>query len=273
MITTAELHRRARAQGLSFEQAEKDYMILLLLSALSSRLTGKEQWYFKGGTCLRHCYYAGYRFSEDIDFTCVSGDGTLDLAVRILADAAAEITTERGVKVEPLAPRFDPVNGQTELAVQYLRAGARKDAWPQVKIHLSLSEPVLDTPVRLPVESAYGEPEPFPILAYSMLEIVSEKLRALLQQQARYPRARDLFDLWYITCVRRETLDRGRLRTMFERKCRAKEVEPDLAGLTAKRLRDRCGAVWRSQIGPAVRDLPDYDAVWAAWVARSQELL
>ena len=207
MITTAELHLQARAQGLRFEQAEKDYLILLLLSALSSRLTGKEQWYFTGGTCLRHCYYAGYRFSEDLDFTSVGGDGTVALAVRILADAAAGIITERGVLVEPLAPRFDPVHGQTELAIRYLRAGARKDSWPQVKIHLSLAEPVLDTPVRLTVQPAYGEPEPFSIQAYSMLEIVSEKLRALLQQQARYPRARDLYDLWHITCVRREPLE------------------------------------------------------------------
>ena len=60
---------------------------------------------------------------------------------------------------------------------------------------------------------------------------------------------------------------------MFEAKCRARNVEPDLAGLTAERLRERCRAVWPSQIGPVVRDLPDFDAVWAAWVARSKELL
>lgn len=27
---------------------------------------------FKGGTCLRKCYFDGYRFSEDLDFTAVA---------------------------------------------------------------------------------------------------------------------------------------------------------------------------------------------------------
>ena len=32
-----------------------------------------DTWIFKGGTCLRKCYYETYRFSEDLDFTVVDG--------------------------------------------------------------------------------------------------------------------------------------------------------------------------------------------------------
>jgi predicted nucleotidyltransferase component of viral defense system len=32
---------------------------------------------FKGGTCLRKCYFPNYRFSEDLDFT--STDATFEL--------------------------------------------------------------------------------------------------------------------------------------------------------------------------------------------------
>jgi hypothetical protein len=35
MITTAELHRSAARQGLRFDQVEKDYIVLQVLSALS----------------------------------------------------------------------------------------------------------------------------------------------------------------------------------------------------------------------------------------------
>jgi predicted nucleotidyltransferase component of viral defense system len=28
---------------------------------------------FKGGTCLRKCYYETFRFSEDLDFTIIDG--------------------------------------------------------------------------------------------------------------------------------------------------------------------------------------------------------
>ena len=75
MITTAELHRVAEKEGIRFDQAEKDYVILWLMSGLAHSGAKDYSWVLKGGTCLRHCYYRGYRFSEDIDFSCRhSGD-------------------------------------------------------------------------------------------------------------------------------------------------------------------------------------------------------
>ena len=29
----------------------------------------QDDWIFKGGTCLKKCYFESYRFSEDLDFT------------------------------------------------------------------------------------------------------------------------------------------------------------------------------------------------------------
>lgn len=77
MITTAELHRVAEKEGLRFDQAEKDYIILWLLSGLAHSGVKDHGWVFKGGTCLRHCYYRGYRFSEDIDFSCRHSEAAL----------------------------------------------------------------------------------------------------------------------------------------------------------------------------------------------------
>jgi len=52
MITTAELHRVAEKEGLRFDQAEKDYVILWLLSGLARSGAKDHGWVFKGGTCL-----------------------------------------------------------------------------------------------------------------------------------------------------------------------------------------------------------------------------
>ena len=47
---------------------ERDYCLAWFLSALSlSDL--RPVLAFKGGTALKRCYYADYRFSEDLDFT------------------------------------------------------------------------------------------------------------------------------------------------------------------------------------------------------------
>ncbi len=56
MITTAELHRVAEEEGLRFDQAEKDYIILWLLLGLAQSGAKGHGWLLKGGTCLRHCY-------------------------------------------------------------------------------------------------------------------------------------------------------------------------------------------------------------------------
>src|SRR5918911_3403504 len=52
---------------------EKDYLLGWLLAGIASEPELAESWVFKGGTCLRKCYYETYRFSEDLDFTVVRG--------------------------------------------------------------------------------------------------------------------------------------------------------------------------------------------------------
>jgi uncharacterized protein len=89
VITTAELHRVSEKEGLRFDQTEKDYVILWLLSGLANSGAKDHGWVFKGGTCLRHCCYRGYRFSEDIDFSCRHSKDNLEDSLRLLDTVAA----------------------------------------------------------------------------------------------------------------------------------------------------------------------------------------
>jgi Nucleotidyl transferase AbiEii toxin, Type IV TA system len=52
---------------------EKDYLLGWVLAAIAADTTLAQHWIFKGGTCLRKCWYETYRFSEDLDFTVVDG--------------------------------------------------------------------------------------------------------------------------------------------------------------------------------------------------------
>jgi predicted nucleotidyltransferase component of viral defense system len=270
MISTAELHRCATRDGLRFDQAERDYVILLLLSGLSPQAETRQQWFFKGGTCLRHCYYRGYRFSEDVDFSCTS---YLSEAARLLSAVTRGLTEATGVRLTAGQPRAEPAEAQAEIAVSYSRGGPRRQSLPVVRVHLSFDEPLLADPEERPVRSPYSEPAAFSIVAYSKVEIVAEKLRALLQQQKKWPRPRDLYDLWYIACSQAETFDRRHLRELFESKCRLRGVLPDAEGLRSDRLYEWNRNAWAAQLSPLLRLLPDYDHVWAEWVARCKELL
>lgn len=59
----------AREFGLAAQVIEKDYMLGWLLAGISANPEIGNTWVFKGGTCLKKCYFETYRFSEDLDFT------------------------------------------------------------------------------------------------------------------------------------------------------------------------------------------------------------
>jgi uncharacterized protein len=266
MITTAELHRLGGKEGLRFDQIEKDYVILWLLYGLSHSDVTKHGWIFKGGTCLRHCYYMGYRFSEDIDFSCRPGGDNLEASRSLLDECVAWVLAESGIRLTILDPLTVPGDFQIEVPVEYSRGGARRQGLPQVKVHLSFDEPLLDEPVTHCVAPVYPDLPAFEVAAYSKMEIVAEKLRALLQQQRKWPRPRDLYDLWFILCKSGERFSWKNLKPLFEEKCRIRDVKPDLAGLTSDALREWNREAWLDRLGPMLKELPDFDRVWKEWI-------
>ncbi len=164
MITTAELHRLAGEEGLRFDQAEKDYVILWILSGLAHSGVNEQGWVFKGGTFLRHCYYDGYRFSEDINFSCRPDGGDLEASLGLLDRVARWVLDESGIRVTPRDPLKDPGDFQIEIPMEYNRGGARRQGLPQVKVHLTFDEPILDkaqprreAPPRSTVRSGLGD--------------------------------------------------------------------------------------------------------------------
>lgn len=72
MIKKDELLRTQRETGLPLSTIEKDYILSLMIWAISQNQHLKNNWVFKGGTCLKKCYFGNYRFSEDLDYTVLS---------------------------------------------------------------------------------------------------------------------------------------------------------------------------------------------------------
>jgi predicted nucleotidyltransferase component of viral defense system len=266
MITTAELHRVAEQEELRFDQVEKDYVILWLLSGLVHSGATGHGWTFKGGTCLRHCYYKGYRFSEDIDFSCKPGGNNLETSLRLLDTVAGWTLRESGIRLSVREPLTVPGDFQIEIPIEYNRGGARRQGLPQVKVHLTFDEPVLDKVVIRSVKAVYSDLLPFRIAAYSKKEILAEKLRSLLQQQQKWPRPRDLYDLWYILCKSEEHFLWKDLKFLFDEKCRVRAVHPNITSLTSDTLREWNEHAWLDRLGPMLKNVPDFDRVWKEWV-------
>jgi len=265
MITTAELHRVAEQEGLRFDQVEKDYVILWLLSGLVHLGMARHGWIFKGGTCLRHCYYKGYRFSEDIDFSCKPGRDNLDKSLQLLQKSTGKIQSESGIRITVKEPHTIAGDFQIEIPVEYSRGGTRRQGLPQVKVHLTFDEPIFDKAITCSIKSQYSDLSPFKVRSYTKKEIVAEKMRSLLQQQKKWPRPRDLYDLWYMLCYSGEHFAWSELLPMFEEKCRIRNISPDIKGLTSNKLQEWNKKTWKNRLGPMLKEVPDFDLVWKEW--------
>src|SRR5712691_8134356 len=69
MISKQDILDRAVDWGLRPEVVEKDYVLGWLLAGIAAHQQAGRLWVFKGGTCLKKCFFETYRFSEDLDFT------------------------------------------------------------------------------------------------------------------------------------------------------------------------------------------------------------
>lgn len=108
MITEAELRRFAAQWRIDPMVVDLDYSLGWFLAGLSNAGSWAGIVSFKGGTCLRKCYFADYRFSEDLDFTAVaiiSADGLLEW----IGGATRWARDHDGPAFDAAPPRIDVV--------------------------------------------------------------------------------------------------------------------------------------------------------------------
>jgi predicted nucleotidyltransferase component of viral defense system len=108
LIDRQEIMELAREFGLAPNVVEKDYVLGWLLAGISNHSELGTAWVFKGGTCLKKCYFETYRFSEDLDFTLPEAE-TLDEARlgQIFNDIADWIYDQAGIECPRDTFRFE----------------------------------------------------------------------------------------------------------------------------------------------------------------------
>ena len=164
---------------------------------------------FKGGTCLRKCYFPDYRFSEDLDFTSTNPDFELDKKMLAKITDFISNRTEIPLHIQELSPlRFkDKLTGYKATVKFWGADHPRNQAPPSperwtssIKIEIILFEqmvfPVEKREVYHPYSDQLSE-SPLTIPCYSLNEVLVEKLRALIQRS--YTAPRDLYDIWYLS--------------------------------------------------------------------------
>jgi predicted nucleotidyltransferase component of viral defense system len=267
MISKPEIMALAAELRLQANVVEKDYALGWFLAGIAAQPVIGHRWVFKGGTCLKKCYFETYRFSEDLDFTLQDAE---HLDEKFLAEVFEEIGEwvyeACGLQLPTEARKFEVfTNPHGKLSAQgrvgYRGPLGRTGDPPRIKLDLATDEVLVLTSVQRPVHHPYSDlPEAgIHVLSYSFEEVFAEKMRALAERQ----RPRDLYDVVHL--YRRQDLqaDRALVRSTLLRKCEFKGIPvPTYAALTDRPERIAIEVEWEQMLAHQLPTCPPFNEFW-----------
>jgi predicted nucleotidyltransferase component of viral defense system len=247
---------------------EKDYILGWLLAGIANHRALADAWVFKGGTCLRKCYYETYRFSEDLDFTVMKGgpDDPEELGA-IFTDIATWVREESGIELIVDDRSFrrrknKRGNPTTEGRIGY-RGPNASPSIPKVKLDITTDEILTSRPVLRPIGHPYSDRlSTSRVLSYSINELFGEKLRALAERC----RPRDLYDVVHMH-RHPDLIGSARLvRGVLKRKCEFVGIEvPTADTIRSSPFRTEIETEWSNMLGHQLpKPLVPFETFWGA---------
>ena len=266
VINKKEILDRTEITNLNPHIVEKDYALGWLLAGISAHKEISNLWLFKGGTCLKKCYFETYRFSEDLDFTLKKES---HLNIQFLKNVFSEISEwiykQTGLEFLDNLQDFDiyespqgRLNCQGKLSYQG-PVSPRSGGLPRIKLDLTADEKVVLPPVQKTVCHPYSDcpKEGIKIMAYVYEEIFAEKIRALSERAS----PRDLYDvinLYRNTKVFPNVLE---LQKALKQKCEFKGIPIPQTDDILKYEAKLKGA-WHEMLAHQLPYLPPLDSFW-----------
>ncbi len=207
------------------EMVEKDIVLQNLLCELAQNKAFKDNFAFKGGTCLIKCYLGYYRFSEDLDFTFVKQEEFKGKSEKQIRRAISEKISSLIVSLEDIANRLGLEFKGEKGNKKYVELGGSNrfvtfKLWYTspifggstfIKIQINFIEKIIYAFKELPqmfildegskeIEFLFPKQAYLfhaPILkVYDLREILTEKVRAILTRKGT--KARDFIDVFLI---------------------------------------------------------------------------
>jgi len=267
MISKDEIIAVADETGLTPNVVEKDYVLGWLLAAVNANETLSSSWVFKGGTCLKKCYFETYRFSEDLDFTLQDETHLDETFLKEQFSSIAEWVYEKsGIETPSDRLVFDVYDNprghkSCEGRVYYQSHFVKgKRTLPKIKFDLTADEILVMPSSRQSVFHAYSDtPQNGAYInCYSYPELFGEKVRALGERG----RPRDLYDV--INLFRNDQLPASAVvRDVLSQKCAYKAIGiPTLENVET--YEDAMRRNWEPMLAHQLPFLPALETYWSA---------
>ena len=228
MISDTEIRRQAGYYGLDPMLVEKDYILSCYLHFLGHNEIVRKEWVFKGGTCLKKCYFQDFRFSEDLDFTLKKSNKEESLR-KVIDGTNENIQYELGIRFDVQDPVIEKVSDEYgkesyEVRIYYRGPWPYGGSPPSIRIHLNRDELIAFPEKNGNIFHPYSDKETLPktiLYIYTLEEILVEKLRAFSGQR-RFAIARDIYDIYFL-------IENGanveKALNVFKKKCSVKGID------------------------------------------------
>lgn len=267
MISRQEVMDFSREFGLNPNIIEKDYVLGWVLAGISNHPEIGSNWVFKGGTCLKKCYFETYRFSEDLDFTLKNSNHlSQDFLINAFKEIANWIYEASGIEIPQDLIHFEIYtnprgNKSAQGKFSYRGPMQPRGALPTIKFDLTGDEIlVLDSVIR-EVSHPYSDSLAggIHVQCYCFEELFAEKIRALVERL----RPRDLYDVVHLYRHHDILPDRLVVMNTLERKCEFKGIPlPTMEILEGKSERAELESEWENMLAHQLPVLPAFEQFW-----------
>lgn len=245
MIEKREILAVSQQTSLTPHVVEKDYVLGWMLAGIYAHEDLSESWVFKGGTCLKKCFFETYRFSEDLDFTLIRPEHLdADYLKTVFSEIGEWIYEHTGIEIPADKQQFEiypNLRGQTSCQgkISYKGPVSSTHGLPRIKLDLTADERVVLPPIRAQIFHPYSDvpDDGINVLAYDYIEAFAEKFRALAERT----RPRDLYDVVNLYRNSEARPEPRRFMEVLRAKCEFKgigiprlvDLEPHRAALEA----------------------------------------
>jgi len=241
---------------------EKDYVLSKVLMALSQVDPFNQNLLFKGGTALKKFYYSDWRFSEDLDFTAKTKLKPKDVR-SIFQEAVDKVGILFGLSMRILEYSQYPKSGDELVSAQFklgYDGPLRKSSGQKnnVRVDIAFEERLISEPVKKKILSGYSDDIDAEMVVYSLEEILSEKLRSILQRG----KSRDYYDVWILLKDFKNDFSNELLREILKGKCEFKDIPtPKTEDFFKKERTGEAGRYWERGLAHQLNDLPEFEQV------------
>lgn len=194
MIRSAEIQKKANSERVRDTQIEKDYILSWILFGISRNSILSKSLGFKGGTVLKKFYFEDYRYSEDLDFTLVDS-GINNEVIRDAFLALFEFVKDEANIPLSMEDFGIHETGNINFYVSYSGPLGGLGNNKRVKVDISRNELLKYDLQGREMFNTYSDMDKCTLLCYSLDEIMTEKMRSLLNRT----QPRDYYDLWYLS--------------------------------------------------------------------------